>query len=233
MSSTNLSLLLASTLSLIISLKRPNPPPDASERVKVPHSDTTFVLGGVLILPILASVACIAAAAVVLALTFPSSISSQILHYLLPTGNISDFALSHYLIASTVFTIVAGFGRIWCYRTLGRHFTYELSLQKGHRLVTDGPYAFVRHPSYTAVISAVVGLTFVHLSPGSFARSCGWLDTVFGRTLLGVWVIQTILSSVALFARTKREDVMLKEHFGEEWENYARRVRYRVVPGVY
>ncbi|KAH7927990.1 hypothetical protein BV22DRAFT_1103312 [Leucogyrophana mollusca] len=232
MSLVDLSLLLTSTLSFCISARPPNPPPETSEQVKVPLSDSVLVKGSVL-LPIMTLLPCLAATAVSLALNFPSRTSGQILAVLLPAGHLHDLTPSRYLIAGSILAVAGGLGRIWCYRTLGRHFTFELSLRKEHRLVTDGPYSVVRHPSYTAIVLVVVGLTLVHLSPGSFSRSCGWLDTTWGKTIFGAWATQCALTISVLFSRTKREDVMLKEHFGEVWEKYARRVRYRLVPGVY
>jgi protein-S-isoprenylcysteine O-methyltransferase Ste14 len=37
----------------------------------------------------------------------------------------------------------------------------------------------------------------------------------------------------ALFPRMKREDRMMHSTFGEEWEAWARKVNYRIIPGVY
>ena len=38
--------------------------------------------------------------------------------------------------------------RMWAIATLGRLFTYDVAIQAGHRVVTSGPYRWVRHPSY-------------------------------------------------------------------------------------
>ncbi|GAW00659.1 ICMT-domain-containing protein [Lentinula edodes] len=47
---------------------------------------------------------------------------------------------------------------IHCYRTLGQLFVFELRIQKDHRLITEGPYAYVRHPSYTGLILTIIAL---------------------------------------------------------------------------
>jgi len=52
--------------------------------------------------------------------------------------------------AAGMVLIVAGLGlRVWSIITLGRFFQYFIKVQPGHRVVTSGPYRFVRHPSYT------------------------------------------------------------------------------------
>ena len=45
--------------------------------------------------------------------------------------------------------ISGGLLRLHCYRTLGRFFTFDVSIHEGHQLVTTGSYSIVRHPSYT------------------------------------------------------------------------------------
>ena len=49
-------------------------------------------------------------------------------------------------------------------RVLGRHWSLEARLLPGHRLVREGPYAWVRHPIYAAMLGLFVG-TGVSLTP--------------------------------------------------------------------
>jgi protein-S-isoprenylcysteine O-methyltransferase Ste14 len=42
--------------------------------------------------------------------------------------------------------------------TLGRFFTVDVTIEKDHQLVERGPFRMVRHPSYTGVLLAFVGL---------------------------------------------------------------------------
>jgi protein-S-isoprenylcysteine O-methyltransferase len=47
--------------------------------------------------------------------------------------------------------------RIWAVVTLGRWFTWNVTVQPGQVLVTDGPYRVIRHPSYTGAWLIFVG----------------------------------------------------------------------------
>ncbi|EPQ55587.1 hypothetical protein GLOTRDRAFT_60323 [Gloeophyllum trabeum ATCC 11539] len=128
---------------------------------------------------------------------------------------------------------IGSFIRYRCYRTLGRHFTYQLAFRKDHQLVTWGPYAYVRHPSYIAFITAFAGVCVCWFSPGSWLTECGILDTQTGRWVVGVLLAVEISLVGICVARPAREDRALRSQFGEQWDKWARRVPYRLVPYVY
>ncbi|KAJ7788276.1 hypothetical protein B0H14DRAFT_2398565, partial [Mycena olivaceomarginata] len=48
--------------------------------------------------------------------------------------------------------------RLECYKTLGRHFTFEAVISEDHQLVKDGPHKYIRHLSYTGAVLAYIGL---------------------------------------------------------------------------
>jgi protein-S-isoprenylcysteine O-methyltransferase len=48
--------------------------------------------------------------------------------------------------------------RWWAIITLGRFFTVDVTIEKDHELVERGPFRIVRHPLYTGVFLAFVGL---------------------------------------------------------------------------
>lgn len=88
----------------------------------------------------------------------------------------------------------------------------RLQRDRGHVVVTTGPYALVRHPGYLSSIA--VSLTI--------------------PVLLGsVWAFApTVVSIGVLVYRTAREDRTL--HAGlEGYAAYARRTRYRLFPGLW
>src|SRR4029450_9566001 len=47
--------------------------------------------------------------------------------------------------------------RWWAIITLGRFFTVDVTIEKGHELVERGPFRIVRHPSYAGVLLAFFG----------------------------------------------------------------------------
>ena len=47
--------------------------------------------------------------------------------------------------------------RAWSIATLGRFFQYHIEVQPGHRVVTEGPYRYVRHPSYSGLALILAG----------------------------------------------------------------------------
>ncbi len=96
---------------------------------------------------------------------------------------------------------------IWGLRTLGENFNastgFGVRLHQNHQLVTQGPYAFIRHPMYLAVILVGWGGLLMYLT---------W-------TMLGIAVMM-----FGLIFRAHREEQALKMEFGGEWEEYQRKV---------
>ncbi|KAF6763201.1 hypothetical protein DFP72DRAFT_1060377 [Ephemerocybe angulata] len=123
--------------------------------------------------------------------------------------------------------------RLRAYRALGAMFTFEMAIKRDHRLVTSGPYAWVRHPGYTGLVCFVVGAGFCHAFEGSYLRESGVLRTPLGRALVLPGPLLMLSVGAALMMRMRREDEAMRGVFGKEWEVWARRVRWRLVPGVY
>ena len=69
-----------------------------------------------------------------------------------------------------ILMITGSLGRVWCYRTLGVFFTFELAIRSFHKLIKTGPYSYVRHPSYTFVCILTIGLWLVHQRLTIFSR---------------------------------------------------------------
>ncbi len=108
----------------------------------------------------------------------------------------------------------AGFAfRVWAIRTLGRYFTKTLTTVEDQPVIDTGPYAYVRHPSYTGLVAILLG---IGLMLGN------WLSVLlcFGTTL------------VAFAYRIVVEERMLRSELGEPYERYAATHR-RLVPGVW
>jgi protein-S-isoprenylcysteine O-methyltransferase Ste14 len=116
-----------------------------------------------------------------------------------------------------VLGIAAGAAFLWLFRRshrdLGRNWSVSLELREGHRLVTGGVYAHVRHPMYASFF--LWGIMQALLVANWFAGLAG----LFAVTLLYAM-------------RTGREEAMMRSAFGAEYEAYAARTR-RLLPGVF
>ncbi|EMD37995.1 hypothetical protein CERSUDRAFT_113112 [Gelatoporia subvermispora B] len=118
------------------------------------------------------------------------------------------------------------------YRTLGRLFTWELALRDGHALCTAGPYATVRHPGYAAILAVLVGNALCAAAPGGVWREC-WVQTWAGAGVVVYGAVATAVTAAMLVGRVAKEDEALRRAFGTEWEEWAARTPYQLVPFVY
>lgn len=96
-----------------------------------------------------------------------------------------------------------------------RFFSGLIRIQhdRGHVVVSSGPYARVRHPGYSGAILHTFGTT---LALGSW----------WSLALVAVPIVVTICVRTALEDRTLRAELA-------GYEDYARRVRFRLVPGLW
>ena len=95
-----------------------------------------------------------------------------------------------------------------------RFFSSVVRIQtdRGHRVCDSGPYRFVRHPGYAGSVFALFGIV---LALGS------------------VWtLIPAAVASIIAVIRTVLEDQTLQEEL-PGYRDYARRVRYRLIPCIY
>jgi protein-S-isoprenylcysteine O-methyltransferase Ste14 len=100
-------------------------------------------------------------------------------------------------------------GLVWTDRWLAGHFASE---EAAARLMTRGPYRFVRHPRYASFL--LLGLSF----PLVFASILGW----------PLWFLYLAM----IHRRIEREEPHLRDLFGTAYDAYASRTA-RLLPGVY
>ncbi|KAF5334112.1 hypothetical protein D9758_016079 [Tetrapyrgos nigripes] len=145
----------------------------------------------------------------------------------------------------TLFLFLAATIRYRCYAEMGRHFTYEVSLLKEHKLITTGPYALVRHPSYTGILFATSGIALIWGAEASCVKSLlevlmreeelsSWMRIVgmFAVAILGAFIAWVCIVVVVLMGRMKKEDELMKRNFGEEWVEWEKKVPWKLLPGI-
>jgi protein-S-isoprenylcysteine O-methyltransferase Ste14 len=108
-----------------------------------------------------------------------------------------------------VLAVAGSAGLVWTDRRLARHFA---SAEAVARLMTDGPYRFVRHPRYASILLLAISMPLV------FASILGW----------PLW----FLYLAVVHRRIEREEPHLRELFGKAYDTYASRTA-RLLPGVY
>lgn len=135
--------------------------------------------------------------------------------------------------AGTLLVCTAAIIRRQCYRTLGRFFTFDLALRKEHKLVTSGPYSVVRHPAYTGAILFVLGARMCLHDDGSLLHALGVWDSLHGKILECAGHVLAALAIFSFVGRVKKEDEALKNEFGQEWEEWARRTPWRLIPDIW
>ncbi|KAG1750482.1 uncharacterized protein EDB91DRAFT_1235023 [Suillus paluster] len=141
------------------------------------------------------------------------------------------------LITGSCLSVIGSAIRIHCYSTLGKFFTFELSIRQDHKLITSGPYSIVRHPSYTSGLCVFLGVLLCHFHTQSWVVSCSGVfpssSQAVKLTLACVWVAFISVVYSGLGSRIKKEEEMLEGNFGDQWRSYAKRVPYRLVPWLY
>ena len=171
----------------------------------------------------------------ILAREFPSPLSDTVLSVLFSDPSaVARLKLSPIFLVGFLLLVVGATMRQICYNTLGKFFTFQLAVFKGHKLVTSGPYSLVRHPSYTAFLIARAGLFVVQIFPGSYVFENGLLDTRWTAIMIAVWevwILSIIFEIVVM--RIPREDAVLRKEFGAEWDSWAKKTPYRLIPYVY
>ncbi len=109
-----------------------------------------------------------------------------------------------------------GFGlalSVWARLAIGRLYSGKLQVKTGHRVVTRGPYRFVRHPAYDGMLLQTLGIAV------GFSSLLGGLAWLF-------------LLVPGFIYRIRAEEKLLVDEFGEEYQQYARHT-VRLVPGIY
>lgn len=125
--------------------------------------------------------------------------------------------------------------RLDCFRRLGKLFTFDLTIQPSHRLITSGFYAYARHPSYTGLILMTLGVHlsyFTAYSPFTNIMNASvpyWSSAILPVILILWWIWLLVVFG----RRTIAEDHQLRKMFREEWDEYAKHVPWRFFPKIF
>lgn len=98
---------------------------------------------------------------------------------------------------------------VWARRTLGRNWSGEVTVKIDHQLVRTGPYRFIRHPIYTAMI-------------GMYAGTAITGDRI--HSLVAVFII-----AAAYWRKIGLEEDAMRGVFGSAYDDYRQR-SWAVIP---
>ena len=102
-----------------------------------------------------------------------------------------------------------------------------------HTLVTEGPYEIVRHLGDTDSTMVGLGVLLHFIAPDSWFYGCiGW-DYTASKVATGILIVLVVLVPTTLSIRAIEEDRVLGRLFGQQWEAYAKRTPYRIIPHVF
>jgi protein-S-isoprenylcysteine O-methyltransferase Ste14 len=128
-----------------------------------------------------------------------------------------SFAIPWYrtlLFYAGIFLMLAGtLFRQYSIRVLGKYFTFRVATQPGQTVVEDGPYRWIRHPSYSGALISIFGLGLAFTN---------WLSLI----------VVVALPFIGYSYRAWVEEKTLSNALGEPYRQYMKRTR-RFVPFVY
>lgn len=241
MSLFKIPFILVSAIGIHISMTDPSAPPSSKEKVLPSSSESFFEwflkLRGMKLLGISAWAASCAEVASILAIHIdPSHIPEDIYgaRAVLFLRNLHPTPITPAFLAGSIAIVIGGVLRLYCMSTLGKLWSFHLGVRKEHRLVTSGPYSVVRHPSYTGLLLQGTGIAIMYGSQGLWMRQSGILQVPFIKVLAmtSFSAFIAVAGYVSIY-RSVIEDRMMQRALGEEWENWARNVKYRIIPGIF
>lgn len=89
------------------------------------------------------------------------------------------------------------------HRALGTLFSVEVQLKHGHKLISSGPYSYIRNPLYTSTFLIIGGLIIIYMN-----------------TLL---LIPLTMGIYGFYTMAKKEELMLEIAFQGEYLSYKKR----------
>ena len=119
-----------------------------------------------------------------------------------PPSRAGEVALA---LAAVILAYASCWFSIRAVQTLGKQWTYAARVIKGHQLITQGPYRIVRNPIYLGMF-------------GLMLSTC----IAYSRWWSGLAAV--VLFLIGNHIRIRAEEQLLRETFGDQFDEYARRV---------
>ncbi len=118
-------------------------------------------------------------------------------------------------VEAAALAVLAGAGAFTCVAMAANRFfssVVRIQRERGHAVVQSGPYRLVRHPGYAGSVVHMIATPFALGAP---------------------WALAPVLALLALTVlRTRLEDETLQREL-DGYRQYASRVRYRLLPGIW
>lgn len=130
------------------------------------------------------------------------------------TNTLALQLIPHTIVPQIIGVVIAALGigfAIWARYTLGANWNARPALKENHELVTNGPYALARHPIYTGIFLAFVGML---IGDGSLRM-----------------LIIAILAIIGFAFRIPVEEKLMTDTFPAAYPEYKKRVK-AVIPFV-
>jgi protein-S-isoprenylcysteine O-methyltransferase Ste14 len=133
------------------------------------------------------------------------SLLLPVLYLFTPLLSFADYRLPAFVPWCGVVVMLAALWLFWRSHTdLGRNWSVSLELRKDHQLIRQGVYRSIRHPMYASI----------------------WLFSLAQAMLLENWLAgwsAVVTFAPLYFLRTPREERMMSETFGQEYDDYMAR----------
>jgi len=100
--------------------------------------------------------------------------------------------------------------RQWAIAILGRYFSSFIGVQKDQPIIEKGPYRAIRHPAYSGIFMAFIGIGLAFQSWGAVVINLLVFGLIFGH-------------------RIRTEEKMLILELGTPYEDYIHRTK-RIIP---
>ena len=101
--------------------------------------------------------------------------------------------------------VIAGLAfAIWARVHLGSNWSGTVTIKQGHELIRSGPYAWVRHPIYTGLITALLGTTI----------ASGTVHAAIGLAI----IVESLLR------KSRTEEEFMRATFPDEYQRYSAQV---------